>query len=101
MAVAAKKIRGEKAPVFQFPKDYGTIDGIKAEFETVGFRAEYVEVTESSIDVSDPKPLVDMLQPHHLPKIFLSHKPCPRRRSNYYKTIKPLLAFLWYLKYRA
>lgn len=60
MAVAAKKIRGEKAPVFQFPKGYGTIDGIKAEFEAVGFSAEYVEIMESSIDVSDPKPLVDM-----------------------------------------
>ncbi|PVH79749.1 S-adenosyl-L-methionine-dependent methyltransferase [Cadophora sp. DSE1049] len=60
MAVAAKKIRGEKAPVFQFPKDYGTVDGIKAEFETVGFSAEHVEIMETSMDVSDPKPLVEM-----------------------------------------
>ncbi|KAH7377936.1 S-adenosyl-L-methionine-dependent methyltransferase [Cadophora sp. MPI-SDFR-AT-0126] len=60
MAVAAKKIRGEKAPVFQFPKDYGTVDGIKAEFEAVGFSSEYVEIIETSMDVSDPKPFIDM-----------------------------------------
>ncbi|KUJ24604.1 uncharacterized protein LY89DRAFT_679693 [Mollisia scopiformis] len=60
MAQAAKKIRGETAPVYQFPKGYGTVEGIRAEFETVGFSAECVELIESFMDVSDPKPLVDM-----------------------------------------
>ncbi|KAH7310116.1 S-adenosyl-L-methionine-dependent methyltransferase [Rhexocercosporidium sp. MPI-PUGE-AT-0058] len=60
MGIAAKTVRGETGPTFRFPKDYGTPEGIRAEFETVGFRAEHVEVIESFMDVSNPKPLVDM-----------------------------------------
>ncbi|KAK0101021.1 hypothetical protein ONS95_012991 [Cadophora gregata] len=60
MAITAKKIRGEEAPVFQFPKDYGTVAGIEAEFKEVGFSSEHIEIMETSMDVSDPKPLVDM-----------------------------------------
>ncbi|KAL5319449.1 hypothetical protein ACEPPN_012503 [Leptodophora sp. 'Broadleaf-Isolate-01'] len=60
MAIAAKKIRGETAPTYQFPKDYGTLEGIKAEFEAVGFNAEHIGTIESFIDVSNPKPLIDV-----------------------------------------
>lgn len=59
MALAAKEIRGETAPTYQFPKAYGTVEGIRAEFEAVGFSTECVEAVESFIDVSDPKPLID------------------------------------------
>ncbi|KAG4433898.1 hypothetical protein IFR05_010617 [Cadophora sp. M221] len=60
MAIAAKKIRGESAPKYQFPKDYDTLEGIKAEFEAVGFNTEHVEVIDFFMDVSNPKPLVDV-----------------------------------------
>lgn len=59
MAIAAKQIRGEAAPTYQFPKAYGTVEGIRAEFEAVGFRVDYVETVEFFMDVSDPKPLVN------------------------------------------
>jgi hypothetical protein len=60
MAEAAKKIRGETAPTYQFPKAYGTIEGIRAEFEVVGFSVEFAETVEFFMDVSNPKPLVDI-----------------------------------------
>ncbi|KAL2067809.1 hypothetical protein VTL71DRAFT_15905 [Oculimacula yallundae] len=60
MGIAAKKIRGETAPMYEFPKAYGTLEGIKAEFEAVGFSSEHVEVIETFMDVSDPSPLVNM-----------------------------------------
>jgi hypothetical protein len=60
MAQAAKKIRGETAPTFQFPKAYGTLEGVRAEFEAVGFSVECAETVESFMDVSNPKPLVDI-----------------------------------------
>jgi hypothetical protein len=59
MALAARKIRGETAPTYQFPRAYGTVAGIQAEFEAVGFSAEFVGTIDSSMDVSNPKPLVD------------------------------------------
>ncbi|PQE16176.1 methyltransferase family protein [Rutstroemia sp. NJR-2017a BVV2] len=59
MAEAAHHVRRDSAPTYQFPKGYGTLDGIKSEFEIVGFSAEFVESMEISIDVSDPKPFVD------------------------------------------
>ncbi|CZR70003.1 uncharacterized protein PAC_19904 [Phialocephala subalpina] len=59
MALAAKKIRGETAPTYQFPEAYGTLEGVRAEFEAVGFSVECVDTVESLMDVSDPKPLVD------------------------------------------
>lgn len=59
MAQAARKIRGPTAPVFHFPKGYGTIDGIQAEFSTVGFSTEFVEIMDFFIDVSEPKIFVD------------------------------------------
>jgi hypothetical protein len=59
MGLAAKKIRGEAAPTYQFPKAYGTLEGIQAEFESVGFSAECVETVEVFMDVSNPQPLVD------------------------------------------
>jgi hypothetical protein len=59
MALAAKDIRGENAPTYHFPQGYGTLEGIRAEFEAVGFSVEFVETVEFFIDVSDPKPFVD------------------------------------------
>jgi hypothetical protein len=43
MAQAAKKIRGETAPTYQFPKAYSMVEGIRSEFKAVGFSAECVE----------------------------------------------------------
>ena len=59
MAQAAKKIRGKTAPTFQFPKAFSTLEGIQAEFEEVGFSAEYLQIVESFLDLSNPKPFVD------------------------------------------
>lgn len=59
MAVAAKKIRGDTAPVYHFPKAYCTLEGIQAEFKEVGFSAEFVELTEFFLDLSEPKPFMD------------------------------------------
>ncbi|KAM3089558.1 hypothetical protein ACMFMG_001142 [Clarireedia jacksonii] len=59
MGEAAKHIRGSSAPTYQFPKNYGTLDGIKQEFDIVGFSTEFVECAEIFVDVSDPKPFVD------------------------------------------
>ena len=59
MGLAAKSIRGPTSPTFQFPTGYGTLAGIQAEFEEVGFKAEYVEPMEFSMDISDPKPIVE------------------------------------------
>ena len=60
MAQAAKKIRGEAAPTYQFPEGYSTLDGIRNEFEAVGFSAECVKIVESFIDVSNPKPFIEI-----------------------------------------
>lgn len=59
MGLAAKKIRGDTAPTYQFPEAYGTAQGIRAEFEAVGFSAECVETVEFFIDVSNPTPFLD------------------------------------------
>ncbi|RDW91516.1 hypothetical protein BP5796_02681 [Coleophoma crateriformis] len=59
MGLAAKKIRGETAPIYQFPEAYSTLKGVRAEFEAVGFNAEYLETVEFFIDVTNPKPFID------------------------------------------
>jgi hypothetical protein len=59
MASAAQHVRGTSAPTYQFPTGYSTLEGIKSEFETVGFSAEFIESMDISIDVTDPKAFID------------------------------------------